>query len=184
VDQTVILRAGLGMADAQGLGAVSMRAIAADLGVAPMTLYRHVAGIAELRDGLVDLVLGEILQLPAAATGCDEPIGHLIRAVRMVGRAHPAIFALLLDRRRSSPTATAVHATFRTALLQRGISWSDVGFVVDVLGCVLIGAVAAEGHGWSDLDQTPPEERVSEAIDQMLHAFVDQQIDPGRAQPR
>jgi AcrR family transcriptional regulator len=169
------------MADAQGLGAVSMRAIAADLGVAPMTLYRHVAGIAELRDGLVDIVLGEILQLPATATGCVEPIGHLIRAVRMVGRTHAETFALLLDRRRSSYTATAVHATLRTALLQRGITWSEVGFVAEVLSSVLIGAVAAEGHGWTDMVRTPPEERVFEAIEQMLLAFVDQQVGPGRA---
>lgn len=177
----MILRAGLELADAEGLGAVSMRAVAAGLGVAPMTLYRHVAGIAELRDGLVDIVLGEILQLPAAATGCVEPIGHLIRAVRMVGRTHAETFALLLDRRSSSDTATTVHATFRTALLQRGITWAEVGFVVEVLSSVLIGAVAAEGRGWADMDRTPPEERAFEAIEQMLLAFVDQRVGSGRA---
>jgi hypothetical protein len=142
-----------------------------------MTLYRHVAGVADLHDGPVDMVLDEILRLPPS--GHCEAVGHLIHAVRTVGRAHAETFALLLDRRRSSYTATVVHPTFRTALLQRGISWSEVGFVVEVLSSVVIGAVAAEGNGWSDMDRTPPEERVFTSIERMLQAFVDHQVETG-----
>jgi AcrR family transcriptional regulator len=43
-----IVRAALGIADAQGLSELSMRSVAAELGVPTMSLYRHVPGKEEL----------------------------------------------------------------------------------------------------------------------------------------
>ncbi|MFC7491139.1 MULTISPECIES: TetR/AcrR family transcriptional regulator [unclassified Knoellia] len=44
------------VADAEGLDAVSMRRLAADLGVGTMSLYRHVPGKSELLDLMIDHV--------------------------------------------------------------------------------------------------------------------------------
>src|SRR5262245_40603256 len=43
-----VLRTAIAIADAEGLDAVSMRRLAAELGVGPMSLYRHVANKDEL----------------------------------------------------------------------------------------------------------------------------------------
>ncbi|PXY35872.1 GntR family transcriptional regulator [Prauserella flavalba] len=43
-----VAEAGIAIADEEGLGAVSMRRVAADLGAGAMSLYRHVAGKDEL----------------------------------------------------------------------------------------------------------------------------------------
>ncbi|MCG5219408.1 GntR family transcriptional regulator [Streptosporangium soli] len=43
-----IVAAGVAVADAEGLDAVSMRRLAAELGVGPMSLYRHLSGREEL----------------------------------------------------------------------------------------------------------------------------------------
>jgi AcrR family transcriptional regulator len=51
-----IAAAGIEIADAEGLDAVSMRKIAAKLGVAAMALYRYVDGKDELRELMVDAV--------------------------------------------------------------------------------------------------------------------------------
>ena len=48
------------MADADGLAAVTMRRVAADLGVEAMSLYHHVRGKEQLLDGLVEAVVAEI----------------------------------------------------------------------------------------------------------------------------
>jgi AcrR family transcriptional regulator len=48
------------LADAEGLAAVSMRRVAAELGTAAMTLYSHVPGKGELVDLMLDAVLGEL----------------------------------------------------------------------------------------------------------------------------
>ncbi|TQM15272.1 GntR family transcriptional regulator [Pseudonocardia kunmingensis] len=51
-----IVATGLAVADAEGLEAASMRRIAAELGVAPMSLYRYLAGREELEHLLVRAV--------------------------------------------------------------------------------------------------------------------------------
>jgi AcrR family transcriptional regulator len=55
----VIVRAAIDLADAEGLVALSMRRIAAALGVGAMSLYRYVPGKAELVDLMVDEVYAE-----------------------------------------------------------------------------------------------------------------------------
>ncbi|MEU0566424.1 TetR/AcrR family transcriptional regulator C-terminal domain-containing protein [Nonomuraea sp. NPDC005983] len=52
-----IVRAAIGIADAEGLAAVSMRGIAGRLGVATMSLYRHIGS----KDDLVELMIAAVL---------------------------------------------------------------------------------------------------------------------------
>ncbi|MFY7068335.1 GntR family transcriptional regulator [Nocardiopsis changdeensis] len=55
-----IVRAAMRIADAEGLSALSMRAVAARLGVATMTLYRHLDAKAELTQLIADAAFAEI----------------------------------------------------------------------------------------------------------------------------
>ncbi|MFE0071412.1 GntR family transcriptional regulator [Nonomuraea sp. NPDC059023] len=59
LDGKQTLRAAIAIADAEGLDAVSMRRLAAELGVGPMSLYRHVSGKDELVARMTDEVFGE-----------------------------------------------------------------------------------------------------------------------------
>ncbi|NUT37265.1 MAG: GntR family transcriptional regulator [Hamadaea sp.] len=54
-----IVRAAIAIADADGIADLSMRRIAADLGAATMSLYRHVPGKDELILHMIDAVMGE-----------------------------------------------------------------------------------------------------------------------------
>jgi TetR/AcrR family transcriptional regulator, tetracycline repressor protein len=54
------VRAALRLVDEQGLGALTMRALATELKVSPMALYNHVSGKEELLDLMLDLMLGEV----------------------------------------------------------------------------------------------------------------------------
>ena len=49
-----MVEAAIALADANGLEAVTMRAVAERLGVSPMTLYTYVPGKAELLDLMLD----------------------------------------------------------------------------------------------------------------------------------
>ncbi|MFI7479755.1 GntR family transcriptional regulator [Nonomuraea sp. NPDC049646] len=55
-----VVRAAMEIADAGGLAALSMRAVAAELGVATMALYRHLEGKAELTQLIADAAFAEI----------------------------------------------------------------------------------------------------------------------------
>jgi DNA-binding transcriptional regulator YhcF (GntR family) len=54
-----VLRTAIAIADVEGLDAVSMRRLAAELGIGPMSLYRHVANKEELVTQMVDEAFGE-----------------------------------------------------------------------------------------------------------------------------
>jgi AcrR family transcriptional regulator len=60
-----IVEAGIAVADAEGLDAVSMRRIATELDAGAMSLYRHVAGKTELLQAMVDRVNAESPDLDA-----------------------------------------------------------------------------------------------------------------------
>ena len=55
-----VLTAAVGLADTEGLPAVTMRRLAGALGVEAMSLYYHLPGKDGLLDGLVDTVVREI----------------------------------------------------------------------------------------------------------------------------
>lgn len=56
-----VLRRAVEIADAHGVEALTMRRLAEDLGVEAMSLYHHVDGKDGLLDGVVELVLEEVL---------------------------------------------------------------------------------------------------------------------------
>ncbi|WP_079252005.1 TetR/AcrR family transcriptional regulator [Streptomyces sp. MP131-18] len=78
-----IAREAVALADAQGLAAVSIRAVAAELGAGAASLYRYIASKDDLYDLMVDEVAAEY-DLP------DEPSGDWIADLTLVaerGRA-------------------------------------------------------------------------------------------------
>ncbi|MFE6772485.1 TetR/AcrR family transcriptional regulator [Streptomyces fimicarius] len=93
-----ITTAALALADAEGLAAVSMRALAQRLGTGPASLYRYVGSRDELLDLMADAVAAE-LDLCAAPTGdwLDDLVG-LARQSKAAHVRHPWL-ADLNDRR-------------------------------------------------------------------------------------
>lgn len=57
-----ILSTAVAMADQHGVGGLSMRKLAQELGYEVMSLYNHIANKDDLLDGMVDLVAGEITE--------------------------------------------------------------------------------------------------------------------------
>ncbi|MER0428929.1 MULTISPECIES: TetR/AcrR family transcriptional regulator [Streptomyces] len=90
--------AALALADAEGLAAVSMRALAQRLGTGPASLYRYVGSRDELLDLMADAVAGE-LDLSAAPSGdwLGDLVGLALRSKAAHAR-HPWL-ADLNDRR-------------------------------------------------------------------------------------
>ena len=55
-----VLRGAVAVADAGGIGALTMRSLADALEVKPMSIYHHVANKDDVLDGIVDIVFSEI----------------------------------------------------------------------------------------------------------------------------
>ncbi|WP_433402484.1 TetR/AcrR family transcriptional regulator [Streptomyces sp. CA-146814] len=80
-----ITAAAVALADAEGLAAVSMRALAQRLGTGPASLYRYVGSRDELLDLMADAVAGE-LDLSAAPSG--DWLGDLVALAFQSRAAH------------------------------------------------------------------------------------------------
>jgi AcrR family transcriptional regulator len=55
-----VLRAGIDLADREGLSALSMRRLGLELGVEAMALYNHVANKEDLLDGMVEVIVDDL----------------------------------------------------------------------------------------------------------------------------
>jgi AcrR family transcriptional regulator len=85
------------IADAEGLEAVTLARVAAELGVRSPSLYNHVEGLDGLRRGIALLALRELGDaLRAAATGRagTDALVALADAYRAYARAHPGRYVL------------------------------------------------------------------------------------------
>jgi AcrR family transcriptional regulator len=76
------------LADTQGIEAVSMRALAAELGVAATSLYRYVARKDELIELMVDAVMGEDLRFEISG-GWRQDLHSFAHALRAMILRHP-----------------------------------------------------------------------------------------------
>lgn len=110
-----IVRAGIEIADAEGLDALSMQRVAAILGAATMSLYRHVPGRAELVALMLDTAIGEPPELPADV-GWRTGLAAWARGNRDVFVRHPWTLPLVTNPRTMGPHELAwTEAALRVA---------------------------------------------------------------------
>ncbi|MEU4448132.1 TetR/AcrR family transcriptional regulator C-terminal domain-containing protein [Actinosynnema sp. NPDC050801] len=112
-----VVRAAIAIADAEGLGALSMRGVAARLGVAPMSPYRHVAGKDELVVLMADAAFGERGYPAQAPDGWRARWELGARTLWSLYRRHPWLAQLSPITRPLPLPNLAVHAEWALAAL-------------------------------------------------------------------
>ncbi|POM27556.1 Tetracycline repressor protein class H [Actinomadura rubteroloni] len=94
-----IVRAAVGLIERDGEHALSMRAVAAELGVAVMSLYNHVPNKAALLSGVAEhVVAGMDLSFDAAEDWTDRARA-LARAFRAIAADYPRCMTIVLTQR-------------------------------------------------------------------------------------
>ena len=101
-----IVSAALALVDSEGLSALSMRRLGAELGVDPMAIYYYVPNKDALLDAIVEAVMGEIdLGLDNAQDPPVERVMCAARAYRDVMLAHANALSIVLSRGPRTPGA-------------------------------------------------------------------------------
>ena len=90
-----VLATALEIVDREGLEALSMRRLGAELGVDPMTIYHHAGGKERLFDGVAELLWEEVA-LPEASSDQIDILRNLARSLRNLFRRHPEAAQLIL----------------------------------------------------------------------------------------
>lgn len=155
LNRSVILEAALGVVDREGLDALNMRRLGAQLGVDPMSIYNHVAGKDALLDGIVDLLWEEI-PAPSRGAAWVENLRGFTRGLRGVFRTHPHAAPLVLRRSvLPRPALALFHAHLeilvaagfakdRAAEILRTLVSYGAGYALAELTC--LGVPGAEGR--------------------------------------
>ncbi|WP_199486877.1 TetR/AcrR family transcriptional regulator [Actinomadura logoneensis] len=112
------------IADADGLEAVSIRRIADDLGVSPMSIYTYVPGKAELLDAMLDRAVGEITPPGDEAAGWRARLAHVARENWRLYHAHPWLLQVATARPPLGPNLLDKYETELRAV--EGIGLTDV----------------------------------------------------------
>lgn len=113
-----VLRAALDVADAGGLGALTIRSLAEQLGTKPMSVYHYVKNKDEILDGIVDIVFSEI-ELPEPGRDWRSEIRRRTASARSVLRRHPWAIPLMQSRTSPGP-ATLRHLDANIGTLRGG----------------------------------------------------------------
>ncbi|MFC0041728.1 TetR/AcrR family transcriptional regulator C-terminal domain-containing protein [Actinomadura rayongensis] len=123
-----IVAAAVAVADAAGLDALSMRRVADDLGVSPMTLYTYVPGKAELLDLMWDRAWAGLV--PPGPVGWRDALEHLAREHWRLYHRHPWLLAAATSRPRLGPHTLDRYETALAAVDGLGLTDVEMDAVV------------------------------------------------------
>lgn len=90
-----IVERALEIGDTEGLDAVTIRRLAADLGVTPMALYWHFKNKEQLLAGMADHLIAGFALEPADERPCREQLHDLMVGLIRALRAHPCARTVL-----------------------------------------------------------------------------------------
>jgi TetR/AcrR family tetracycline transcriptional repressor len=120
LSKAAVVQRGLALADAEGLEAVTIRRLAADLGVTPMALYWHFRNKEELLAGLADSVWAELdVDVDPAADWADQ-LRRLLESLVRVLRVHPSASSLLMEGEKRTSEAAQIALETALRVLHRG----------------------------------------------------------------
>lgn len=141
-----IAAAALAVIDRGGLPALSMRTVAAELGMKPMSLYRYVSDRAELERLIVDLLLGTVDVEPPRAPWAQQ-VAELAARVREAVGAHPEAVPLTMTRRHASPNLMRWAESVLGVLTDAGFSGRQRVVALRSLLAYLVGSIQLEHLG-------------------------------------
>jgi AcrR family transcriptional regulator len=116
-----VLAGAITVADAGGIGALTIRTLAQELGVKPMSVYHYVANKDEIIDNIVDLVYAEI-DLPVPGVVWLAQLRRRANSARRVLADHPWATPLLQSRLHPGPATLRHHNAFIGTLRAAGFS--------------------------------------------------------------
>ncbi len=152
-----IATAALAVIDRGGLAALSIRAVAAELGMGAMSLYRYFADREQLEGYVVDLVFASVPSDLPARMSWTKRIAVLLQRLREAIADHPAVVPLLLTHRFTAESSLPWAEQLMGALAQAGFDGKRRFLAFRLLTSYVIGAVQSEHFGVLPLGGQPIE---------------------------
>ncbi|MCY7289827.1 MAG: TetR/AcrR family transcriptional regulator [Cryobacterium sp.] len=142
-----LLAAAVEIADAEGLSAVTMRRIAAAVGVEAMSMYHHLSGKEALLDGLLDSVVADIDELIRTIEENQRPLDwqqtlrRRFLAARTVMLRHPWAPGLIGTRTTVPSSLYGIYDSLLATMIESGFSYHLAHRALHTFGSMPLGFV-------------------------------------------
>jgi AcrR family transcriptional regulator len=170
-----VLQGAVEVADAGGIGALTMRGLADHFGVEAMSLYYHVDNKAALLDGAVEQVIGEImtevaeLDGPSPEEDWKAALRLRILTARSVLLRHKWAPAVIEQRTRMSPAVIAYYEGVLGILRRGGFSYDLAHHSLHALGSRAIGFSQELFQPENSADDDASDEVMARMAEQLPH---------------
>jgi AcrR family transcriptional regulator len=140
-----VLRAAVELADERGIDSLTMRNLGQALGVEAMSLYNHVDNKEDVLDGLVEVVVGEIIAAVAeieplaGAAGWKDVMRRRILAAREVLLRHRWAPDVLESRTDIPPSLLPYYDSVLKLMREAGFSLDLAHHAMHALGSRMLG---------------------------------------------
>ena len=161
-----VLRGAVEVADAAGVGALTIRSLAQRLGVKPMSLYYYVANKDAILDGIVDLVFSEI-DLPRPGDGWRPEMRRRAISARSVLGRHPWAIEILQSRTAPGSGTLRHHNAVIGTLREAGFTVEMTAHAFALLDSYIYGFALSE----ASLPINGPE-TVTEVAEKMMMQYL------------
>lgn len=143
-----ILDAAITLADAEGLAAVTMRAVGQRVGVTAMALYGYFPDKDSLLDAMADRVIGEVFPGPIPALpGWRDRLLAAAELARVMAREHPSVIQYAFTKPAETPgTLRVVEFTYQ-ALLDAGVPHAEIPRLERFASTFVFGWALSEASG-------------------------------------
>jgi AcrR family transcriptional regulator len=176
----VIVEACIALADREGLEAVTLRRLGAELGADPTALYRHFRDKQELLSAVADRLLGAFLGGYRPTGTWREDLRSLSLAAREVYLAHPALAHVLATSSTPLPNSERLTEVVLAALRAAGLDDRTAALAFEVLEDYVAGASSLDAvvgshtdAAWrASLAMLPPD-RFPNAVEVAQHLYRD-----------
>ena len=164
-----VLATAVELADRGGTSALTMRSLAAELGVEAMSLYHHVANKEALLDGLVEILMVEV-DAATSASASDPVADHAadgdwragVRrrclAAREVMERHPWGPEVIGSRAEIPPSVFSHFEAVLAAMVEAGVSYHLGHRALHALGSMVLGFVQELFSPATDADELTEEQ--------------------------
>jgi AcrR family transcriptional regulator len=156
-----------------GVQALTMRSLAARLGVVPGALYHHVRNKEQLQDLLLDGVLAEVDFDLEPSLPWTEQLKVLAHRLRAVLEDHPGVAGILKTRDPLGPHSLALAEAFLSPLQTAGFADRQAGLAFFLLVDYTIGFAVSSPTSVNEQRVRDPATRAQ------LHQFL-RSLPPGR----
>lgn len=143
LSEDAVVDAALAILQSDGLGAVTMRRVAAALDTGPASLYVYVPGREGLLQAMLDRVVATIRLDAPDPSGWRAQLHSLLQRMHRALVAHPGIAAMTLADPPTTEAVLALTENLLGILFAGGLDPQDAAWACDIL-VSLVTAVASE----------------------------------------